>query len=68
LLYTVSAVQILGMVDAFHVLEERGMRGGKMGVGRCKFRRRIAGGRVRARLMPGRYCEPPESQNGNLCG
>jgi len=61
LLYTVSAVQILGMVDAFDVLEERGKRGGKRGVGRCKFCRRIAGGLVWALLILGRYCKPPES-------
>lgn len=35
LLYTVSAVQILAMVDALDVLEERGWGGGKMGVGKC---------------------------------
>jgi hypothetical protein len=44
LLYTVSAVQILAMVDALEVLEEKGMGGkndgGKMGVGRCMFHRR----------------------------
>lgn len=38
LLSTVSAVQILGMVDALGVLEEKGMGsgGGKTGVGNCE--------------------------------
>lgn len=36
LLYTVSAVQILGMVDAFGILEEKGKNEGIMGVGRCE--------------------------------
>lgn len=37
LLSTVSAVQILAMVDALEELEKRGRRGGKMGVGKCTF-------------------------------
>jgi geranylgeranyl transferase type-2 subunit beta len=40
LLSTVSAVQILGMVGALDILEEKGKKageaGGKMGVGRCE--------------------------------
>lgn len=36
MLYTVSAVQILAMVDAFDELEERGKEGGKAKVGECE--------------------------------
>ncbi len=36
LLYTVSAVQILAEVDAFDELEKRGVKGGKMAVGKCE--------------------------------
>ncbi len=34
--YTVSAVQVLAMVDGFGELEKRGREGGTMAVGRCK--------------------------------
>lgn len=37
LLYTVSAVQILCLVDGVEELETRGRKGGKMAVGDCMF-------------------------------
>lgn len=36
LLYTVSAVQVLVMVDALGELEESGKNGGRKGVARCR--------------------------------
>jgi len=37
LLYTVSAVQVLCLVDGLVILEERGKNGGLEGVGKCTF-------------------------------
>lgn len=37
MLYTVSAVQILAMVDGFDELEKRGKGNGKATVGKCEF-------------------------------
>lgn len=65
LLYTVSAVQILCLVDGVEELESRGRKGGKMAVGECMSHLP----QLQARLMKmwNRHSQLPEPQNWHIC-
>lgn len=64
MLYTVSAVQILGTVDAVEELDRRG-KTGKETVGRCGFESDIEKESKLKNIH--RYCRPTESRDGVLC-
>ena len=68
MLYTVSAVQILAMVDAFAELEARGKKGGLETVAKCAFHQPLSPSSRTPVLTGSSHGGPPGSRNGKLRG